>query len=517
MRAVWWRAGPAGAGVLAALAAGQAAADTLPTVPDPIPTVEMRWRLTDETYDLPAGERMGMTALSLLVDAGSSWRLGPSVYAATRGERGGFITLGVAGEWHHGLSRSWDVHAGLFVGGGGGRGGYQLAGGGLMLRGDLGLSYAMGEWGRIGFGVSHVDFPSGTVTSTQPYVLLERRFDSLSVPGWVSLTGGGGSAQPAVRAGAQEFSVVLRRYDIPDSVVQDNGAPQHGSMQLAGAEWLAYLDDPRWFVKVEAAGASGGESDGYMQVLAGGGWRWQPWRGGAFKVFGVAGGAGGGRVDTGGGFLVEAGASWQQALTRDLALELAVGEVRAPSASFRARSLALKITHPFGLPQVGADPVPASDLGGYEPRHLRVRVANQTYVDPAPGWRRNFPDETVNNLGVQLDYFASRHWFLSGQGLAAYTGKAGSYMVGLVGGGVRADVAGPVFAEAELLAGAAGGGGLNVGGGAVVQGNLSLGWQLSRSVSLMASVGHLEAPGGELRTQVAGLALGYSFSTFSPR
>ena len=43
-------------------------------------------------------------------------------------------------------------------------------------------------------------------------------------------------------------------------------------MQLLGVEWLSYLDQ-HWFLKLESEGAMGGQSNGYMQILAGGGYR----------------------------------------------------------------------------------------------------------------------------------------------------------------------------------------------------------------------------------------------------
>lgn len=472
------------------------------------------WRLTSETLKVPRRENMGMVAGDLLFDVSDKLRLGVGTYGAVRGEDGGFIALGLAGEVRQRLNPSWLGHAGLFVGAGGGRGGSTLSGGGLMLRGDAGLTYESAGYGNFGFGVSHVQFPTGVIRSTQPYVQYEYPFRSLLGPGWTPTSSNdSGVGMDAVRPRANEFAVVARSYEIPSSVVRDTGRPQHSSMQLFGAEWLSYLDE-HWFLKLESDGAMGGQNNGYMQILVGGGYRLLLSRSTSIKLHAAAGPAGGGGADTRGGLLLDAGVSLQQNLTERTALELSVGKLRAPSGSFEARSLALKLNYRFGLPSVSAEAVSWSALRGYDAEHLRVRLANQTYFKAAPQWRTQFVDQSVSNLGVQLDYFVSPHWFVTGQALAAYAGKAGSYMTGQVGMGTQWPVSERWFVEGEALLGAAGGGGLAVGSGLVGQVNASIGYHLSESLSVMATAGRINALPGDFKANVAGLSLAYQFTGF---
>src|SRR6185312_14569257 len=358
---------------------------------------------------------------------------------------------------------------------------------------------------------------SGVISSTQPYVLYEYPFYSLLGSGWNTAPAGASTGTDLLAARAQEFSVVARDYKIPSSVVNQNGQPQHGNMQLLGAEWQSYLDD-RWFLKLEAEGAAGGQSSGYMQILAGAGYRLPLSSSTALKLHAAAGPAGGGSVDTGGGLLLDAGVSLQQNLTNRTALELSLDEVRAPSGSFRARGVSLKLTHQFGLPDVSSPAdVPWSALGGFDAEHLRVRAVSQTYFKAAPQWRANHVDQSVSNLGVQLDYFVAPHWYLTGQGLAAYAGNAGAYMTGQVGAGTQWPLSERWFVDGEALVGAAGGGGLAVGGGLVGQINAGIGYRLSKSLSLLATAGRINALRGDFKANVAGLALAYQFTGFGQK
>ena len=487
----------------------QSASDLVPT-----PTL---WRATTESVELPGGEKMGLLGLDLLFDVNDRLRLGMGTYGALRGERGGFITLGLVGEARQRLSPNWLARAGLFVGAGGGRGGYTLSGGGLMLRGDVGLGYESGRYGNFGFGVSHVQFPSGVIQSTQPYLQYEYPFFSLLNPAWTTALPAVENARAgdaAVPARSTEFALVTRTYKIPSSVVRDDGLAQHSSMQLLGVEWLSYLDQ-HWFLKLESEGAMDGQSNGYMQILAGGGYRFALADRTAVKLHAAAGPAGGGGVDTGGGLLLDAGISLSQKLSSRTALELSLGEVHAPSRSFTATSLGVKLNYQFGLPGVSEQAVSWSALSDFDATKLRARVVNQTYFKAAPAWRNRSIDQSVSNLGVQLDYFVLPNWFVTGQGLAAYAGDAGAYMTGQVGVGLQQDFSQRWFVEAEALLGAAGGGGLAVGGGLVGQGNASIGYRLSNALSVLASAGRVAALKGDFRANVAGLALVYQFTGFA--
>lgn len=73
-----------------------------------------------ERTRLPAGERMGLLGVAYVIELSPGWWVGPSLYGAATGRRGGLFTWGgeVQRRWR--LSEHWGLAAGLYAGGGGG-------------------------------------------------------------------------------------------------------------------------------------------------------------------------------------------------------------------------------------------------------------------------------------------------------------------------------------------------------------------------------------------------------------
>src|SRR5439155_1075392 len=90
--------------------------------------------------------------------------IGPAVYGAISGQRGGFFTIGGEAAWRQRLIGPFGVEFGMYVGGGGGGGAPQ--GGGLMLRPHVDLLADLGSV-ALGVSLSHIEFPNGQISSTQ--------------------------------------------------------------------------------------------------------------------------------------------------------------------------------------------------------------------------------------------------------------------------------------------------------------------------------------------------------------
>lgn len=461
----------------------------------PWPALADEWRLRadGETWQLPAGESMGMGRLALRRRVAPWLDLGIEGSAAVRGERGGFITLGVGGEATLPLASRWDVEAGFAIGAGGGRGGYQLSGGGLLLRVNAGLRYRLDARDAIGAGVSHVDFPNGgTIRSTGAYLTFLHGFD----------TGAQRTREDPLRPGAR-LALEAEAVDVDAGVPTVEGGAQ-GRIGLVGAEWRQPLSG-RWFARLAAAGAAGGSSSGYMQALVGLGRRFPL----APRITALAalsvGAGGGGGVQTGGGFLAEAEGALAFSVHRNEAIEVAYLRRRAPSVAFAANALALRVVHRFGADDDAPGDGAHTATGSHD---VRVRWIDQQYRGTSADWASR-PNQGFGTLGIAADYFLGPSLYVTGQGLAAYSGRNGAYMIGLAGAGWHQPLGGPFHAELELLAGAAGGGGTQVGSGAVAQVNAALGWQGPHGLGASLGVGRLESRRGAFAANVFGLAVSW--------
>lgn len=468
-----------------------------------------------EEWKLPQNETMGMARIGLRQKFGRYFNAGVDSYAAVKGERGGFITLGLAGGFEYPLTSSLSIESGLFVGAGGGRGGYELTGGGLMLRENIGLKYQFKQFGSVSIGMSHVDFPNGgVIKGNQVYVGYNLPFNALTDKGkayrgkdYVS-----GISLDLYQPRVHQFSIHGKQLSVPSGVTTDAGAAQ-GSFGLVGAGWRTYLGN-RWFLQLESAGAARGNSRGYMEILVGGGYQLPLTdKLSSYASLSLAP-AGGGSVNTGGGLLFDASLGGQYFVTRRWFLDGSVFQRWAADTSFKATGVGLKLGYQFGGQATSETGV--LNNGTFDSHPIRVRMVNQTYTKASENWR-NRPNQNVDNLGAQVDYFIEPEWFLTGQGLGAYGGDAGAYMTGLLGTGVRARITKNIFAELEGLVGAAGGGGLNTGGGLVYQANLGLGYQLSKNLEVMGTVGQMKAAKGDFQANVYGVSLAYKFNALTFR
>jgi hypothetical protein len=477
-------------------------ADSTASLAQPISVSHWAVGVDAERWQLPGDETAGIAGLHLRRQVGAHLRWGVDSFAAVQGRRGGFITLGVGGEARYPLWRDWEWEVGASVSAGGGRGGHELSGGGLLLRETLGVGVPEGDW-RWRLGVSHVDFPNGgTITGTQAYLGLERSFSGLTAA--YGAPSGRYRVPESTDLLPSDVGVYVRQYRVRTGSLTDAGQPQ-ANFGLIGAEWRGTVSGP-WYAWVDAGGAARGQSNGYMEILGGAGVRLPVTTSWWFDAALGGGAGGGGAVDTGGGALwaVRLGSNWR--LTDREVVSLGVERMRAPSGHLTVDGLSLGLRHRFG-PDAPTS-VPAGTDLPLEVQPVRVRVTAQTYRAANADWAtRPIPD--IGVLGVQADYDLSPRWYLTGQGLAAYRGQSGAYMTGLVGVGLHEPLVGAWQAEAEVLGGAAGGGGVAVASGAVGQINAGVGYETASGIGLHLSLGRLRALHGPFAAQIVGFSVSY--------
>lgn len=470
----------------------------------------LRWSVSQESWKVSPEERLGMAAGRVLFEVMPHLQVGAATYGAVRGQRGGFITLGPEVQWQHPLTDSLDANVGLFVGAGGGRDGKTLAGGGLMLRTQVGLEKKWGSGHRVGIGLSRVSFPDGIIRSTQPYLSYAYEFDSRLHLGWPEQSSGFRLDDDHWLA-SQEVSLSTQRWHFDANATRSDASPQAQRMQMLGVGWAGYLT-PNWYLHLQSQGALGGQSAGYMQILTGVGYRLPVNATQSVQLQAAVGPAGGGGVNTGGGTLLAYGVHWQWRMLQRQSLQLSLDSVHAPGTHLRATSVGIALVHHLQDSPATTSPLDRSP----DMDRFRMRLTRQHYTGASPDWRCCEPQTPVDNLGLQLDYMLSPRqqalqWYLTGQGIAAYQGRAGAYMTGLIGLGLHHELGHAWHLEAEALTGAAGGGGLHTGGGWVSQINAGLGYQLTSDLGILVSTGRIEAMHGPMRAKVNGLTLVYRF------
>ena len=467
---------------------------------------EGEFRIGFESVELLKGERMGLLGGSYLIDVGDSNYLGLGVYGALTGQRGGFFTGGIEGGRHFLLSKSFSANAGLFVGGGGG--GSAPQGGGLMLRPYLGLSWHL-SFASIGLQLSEVRFPNGDITSQQLALSLSIPVENLFSTGWLHTDGFEWAKD--LGSSNSHYNIVSQRY-IPDSDTKNTaGANFDEAIILLGFEMEKTLSNNS-FATFSAAGAGGGQSDGYAEVLAGLGWRYDLGLHLSSKFQLRIGEGGGGAIDTGGGLVskLEVGMEWRP--SNNSVLGIGVGRYEALDGNFAANIASINLGYRFAEPDRSS-----LKLASFSPRRWKITINQDSYLLDGHQGRKTDTTETgdVRLITAQVDAMLNKSLLVSGSASFAYDGGAGGYAVSLIGLGWLIPISSfeTVWLRADAQMGVAGGGGLNVGGGLLWQSKISLSWDLDKAISLQLGWGRVNAPTGTLNAEM--VTLGISVRTTS--
>jgi hypothetical protein len=438
-----------------------------------------------EQLRLPADEKMGLASASVLFPLGGQWWAGPAVYGAASGQRGGLFVGGAELQRRFVLPWRWDLRAGLFAGGGGGAA--APVGGGLMLQAAATLTHDIGPL-RGGLSWSHVRFPSGEISSSQLGLVLswERPFRYFD---WQSA----GQPQPAsgtTGLGFQRLAGTVSAYQLRGSDTRRVG--------LVGGRAERQATPSGVFTGIEAAAAASGGAAGYMEILGNVGWRWTPMPSTlpiAIEARGALGLGGGGGMPTEGGAIgkVAIGASIDWGRGWRSGVEL--GEVRGLGSTLRAHTaqvwLAMDLEPPADAP--GSGTISRNEWSATLQHHLHAR-------------RKDGSAASLDTVGMKLDRFVDEHLYLSVQAHSAFAGGAGAYSIGLVGAGLATSPGLGTRFGAELLAGAAGGGGVATGSGAIVQSMVWAGWAATPESQWRLGVGAVKALRGDLRSAVVEVA-----------
>lgn len=481
----------------------------------PLKEKDLFFRTTYETAILPGNEKMGLLGLNYLISFTPWLYSGLGVYSAEYGERGGFFTGGLDTGVIFNIYSGLNFNSGIFAGGGGG--GAAPQGGGLMFRPYCGLFYDFSVI-KLGAGISRNIFPNGDIDSTQGYIQADFPFSILlasrSSSGSIDLSGDDISSRSISR---HRLNIIYQTYFPAGTVKTTEGVKPEKSYSQAGISWSRETDTP-FFIYFQSAGAMAGESDGYAELFFGTGLRYYITENIGCEIKGSAGGAGGGRVDTGGGFIYKGNAGGFVLLPGGIVFSAEGLYVNAPSGSFKGTGFVFALGADLDILSPGPGISAPSENDSFSSGRWRIRLRNRSYLTTDTLRRNDHPEEPVHLLSFTLDRFFSDYFYLTGQAVGAYAGGAGGYAEGLLGAGV---ISGELFYGlrlfAEAVAGAAGGGGLATDGGSVVNPCAGISWMSGDDISLELSAGWIKALEGRMSTLVIEAGIGYRFAFVEKR
>lgn len=461
-------------------------------------TLDARIRLGVERLKLPGREHIGLVGMTELLNVSGEWWAGPAVYGAGTGHRGGFFVPGVEGAWSHPVNNWLALDAGVFAGGGGG--GAAPVGGGLMLRPHIDVVFRLNGF-YTGPTYSKIWFPSGQINASQFGWMLNVNSSFRYRPAEFKGSGTDGSAT-GLGFDHIDATVTFAR---PHKSITTAGLPLTQRIGFVGLRAERTVDGPFW-AGVETAGAASGGVAGYAEVLGTTGLRWSVVEDRlSLGVRAAAGVGGGGGIDTGGGLLVKAAAGATLRVTDTLGIGAEVGLVHAPQGRYDARTTAVSLNWALDVPQ--------SDLGSW----FKSSPGTPTLMEFGAGAeryraaRKDGRTEALQAVVLQVNRFVAPNLYVTGQAHSAYAGGAGAYSVGLFGVGAQLPVTTRMRLGIEALAGAAGGGGVDTGAGAVMQGRAYVDVSLTDALSFRVAGGKIKSVHGGLDAPVVDAALVFRF------
>ena len=469
-------------------------------------------RFSFEEIDMPdADEIMGLYSIGAY-DQLNSWLYGGiTLYGAATGRRGGFFTGGYTLGVEHKLADNWILDAGGYVGAGGG--GAAAQGGGLMIRPHIGLKYDL-NWSSLGLNYSYVDFPNGDISSDTIAFSLDIPFTAPTFS-WENdeLTAADyfGANLNNVSRHRSHIAARVRAYSPASGSKTTTDKLLNDSLGLVGVEY-AYFLDKNWFTTFETAGALSGGVGGYAELLAGIGYRFPLAIDDRLALLPALtiGGAGGGSVETGGGFVARANLGMEYRISPDLSLIMDGGYLTAPDGNFDTPYVGLNLAYvmeTFAQDQKG---VSLMETDSIQTNKWRFRPSHQWYFDAQ---RRGGSLRDMQLLGGKLDWMGGNWWYLTGQGLSAYGGGAGGYSEGHWGVGVL----GPSWKNwqlyGEMLIGAGGGGGVDSGSALLYKPSVGLEYDLNDDFSLQTGIGRVISKEGNLDANTFDISLVWRFGT----
>lgn len=459
---------------------------------------------------MPKNEvNMGFTGIHYNLMLNDWSYVGTGFYGAVGGIRGGFFTLGINAGIKPKITNKLFVDAGFHFGGGGGASAPD--GGGAFILPHINVGYDFKHFSATA-GYSHINFfDGGAIKSNQLYAQIQvpLNFDYI------------GFTQREISFSSNDFDNL--KWNKPsqrmsllvhaNNLFVKNTNLKGKTIRLAGFELNSYINND-WFYLVKADGAYHGIKAGYMDIFIGGGYHlsMNKNRTNILAKFGIGAGGGGG-VDTQGGFLIYPDLSIEQKLFDNIYASINKGYLMSPNSHFVSSTLG------FGLKYYVDKNGTISENKTYSKAKLKgfeVAMQQEVYFNAN---RNTGIAKNMQQIGLQLNFFFNKYIYGVGQTSFANFGDAGAYGEGIVGLGTQSNsfLNDRLSVFAQVLGGAAGGGGISTGQGLIVKPSVGLSYQLSDKLNLRGGVGYIKARGGSLSSTFANFGVSYRFSFLSAK
>ncbi|MCE5177619.1 MAG: hypothetical protein LLF81_00565 [Porphyromonadaceae bacterium] len=465
---------------------------------------------------------LGMGADFFIVDKLPNLYFTINTYSAIIGTRPGLITFGTGAGYVQPLFRSpLSLDAGIFVGGGGGGGAPD--GGGLITRLHLNLSYSIKQVSLFG-GYSRLDFPNGDIGGNNFNVglTLSTQFSTARRSGTASMAADfedtlDKESKFRVQITGQNYIKFAGRPTFPSNIP----APKEGEISLVGIE-LDHFFHNKWYAALKLHGAVAGGIDGYMSYLVGLGFE---------QALGtdrltldtqlLAGPSGGGGIASGGGGIIQGSVGLRALLGNAYGIKAAIGQTITPGGEFNGTLLELGLSKNFQFASTGSDrQKTAYRLKDTDRLHeFGFELLNRTYYPSTKSIDKNGSpyDRAFNLMGLVVSKKLNHHFDILGATYWAYQGSYGAYAEGLLGVGYRYGWTPSWKFRAQVLGGAAGGGGIDTGNGLVFQYSAGLAHQINQNWGFSIGAGQMVGVKGNFKPIFTDIGIIYRFATIQNR
>jgi len=413
-------------------------------------------------------EHLGLLETSYFFNFNKPY-LGISIYSALTGKRGGFFTGGITAGFQYPIDRII-LDNGLFIGSGGG--GAAPQGSGLMLKIYSGILYPYKNY-NFGFNINHIKFKDGNINSTQFAFLIDYKFNDiyfLSIP--KKLSGYYGVEKIT-------FSPFVKEYFPIHSKTTNN--KKQTKFLVTGAEISKEYEN--YFTYMSAGGAFKGNSDGYAEYFFGIGKKLK-----YLTLKTAIGAAGGGRVNTKGGFVYKI-----ESQTNFNVLNTSLGFMNAPGG-IKAFYVKASVNKKFNFITTG------NKFLKFKLKKFNFSIYSESYL-PSHTIRKTNNSKRLDVLNIDMGEYINKNFILFINAASAYNGESGGYAVGMFGSKFLYK---NFFFKASI--GAAGGGSVDVGGGMIAKVKAGIKYK-----NYFLSIGQIKAIQGRLNTTTISIGLDFDF------